>query len=370
MTDPATPFFLSSGAKSIRWSPEWVVLGQYGLDADYLAQILPRDQWVHAFGFSFSGQYQPPRANAGYFAFKQQSPDTEPAILLLPAVFAELRMLSIGIQMAGPNLTPETFAQGLAHLPEQPRPRRHLGLPRGGLQRAPGRAHRVVRRRRASRPPMTGPAPTGTTASATARASFPTGEPPISPDGLMTGPRRAVTAARCLVLGGLWLLTVVVPGTFRAGVVAQGLLAGSASGLLALGLVLIYRTTRIVNLAYQAMGACAAQLGATTYLHFHWPWAVSIATALVAGAAAGALTDLLLRRFENAPRLVVTVATIGLLQVFTAVQVLVPYLLGANTLVVAFPTGLSDASHVIGSTPFFGDDLLALIARPARPQPG
>ena len=175
----------------------------------------------------------------------------------------------------------------------------------------------------------------------------------------MTGARRAAAAAG-LGLGGLWLLTVVLPGTFRPGVVTQGLLAGSASGLLAIGLVLVYRTTRIVNLAYQAMGACAAQLAATTYLHFHWPWAVSIVVALVAGAVAGGLTDLLLRRFEHAPRLVVTVATIGLLQVFTAVQVLVPYLVGANTLVVGFPTGLSDASHVIGTTPFFGDDLLAL----------
>ena len=45
-------------------------------------------------------------------------------------------------------------------------------------------------------------------------------------------------------------------------------------------------------------------------------------------------------------------------------QVLVPYLIGANTLVVALPTGLSDTSHVIGSTPFFGDDLLALILVP------
>ena len=153
MTDPATPFFLSSGAQSIRWSPEWVVLGQYGLDADYLAQIFPREQWVHAFGFSYSGQYQPPRANAGYFAFKQQSPDTEPAILLLPAIYAELRMLAIGDPAGRAQPHPRDLRPGVALLPEhpragQPRPRGHLGLPGGGLQRAAGRAHRVVRRQR------------------------------------------------------------------------------------------------------------------------------------------------------------------------------------------------------------------------------
>ena len=74
-----------------------------------------------------------------------------------------------------------------------------------------------------------------------------------------------------LSLAGLGLLTAVLPDTFRAGVVVQGLLAGSACGLLAIGLVLIYRTTRVVNLAYQAMGACAAQLGATAYLHYGAP---------------------------------------------------------------------------------------------------
>jgi ABC-type branched-subunit amino acid transport system ATPase component/ABC-type branched-subunit amino acid transport system permease subunit len=160
-------------------------------------------------------------------------------------------------------------------------------------------------------------------------------------------------------------LTVLAPGVFRSGIVAQGVLAGSASGLLAVGLVLIFKTTGVVNLAYQAMGACAAQLGATAYLHYRLPWVVAICIALLGGAATGAGTDWLLRRFESAPRLVVTVATIGLLQVFTAVQVLVPHTLGANTLVVAFSTGLSSWSTLIGTTPFFGDDLLALALVPA-----
>jgi ABC-type branched-subunit amino acid transport system ATPase component/ABC-type branched-subunit amino acid transport system permease subunit len=162
----------------------------------------------------------------------------------------------------------------------------------------------------------------------------------------------------------VWVLTFAAPGTFRSGIVLQGVLAGSSSGLLALGLVLIFKTTGVVNLSYQAMGACAAQLGATAYLHYGWPWPVAIAVALIGGAAAGGATDLLLRRFEGAPRLVVTVATIGLLQVFTALQVLIPHLLGSATLVVSFPTGLSSHSRVVGTTPFFGDDLLALVLVP------
>jgi hypothetical protein len=113
LTDPATPFFFASGAQAIQWFPEWVVMGQPYLDFDYLAQIFPRQQWEHAIGFSFNGTVQPPRASDAYRAFKSQSPDTEPSMLILPAVYGELRMLALGVQLAGPNLTPETFAAGL-----------------------------------------------------------------------------------------------------------------------------------------------------------------------------------------------------------------------------------------------------------------
>ena len=187
MTDPATPFFLSSGAQSIRWSPEWVVLGQYGLDADYLAQILPREQWVHAFGFSYSGQYQPPRANAGYFAFKQQSPDTEPAILLLPAIYAELRMLAIGVQLAGPNLTPETFAQGLRSyrsIPEQGSlgPEGTWGFPEGDFS-APQDVRIVWFDGDAISPTNDRPGAYRDNGQRYRPGQLPSGEPPISPGG-------------------------------------------------------------------------------------------------------------------------------------------------------------------------------------------
>jgi hypothetical protein len=113
LTDPATPFFFASGAQAIQWFPEWVVMGQPYLDFDYLAQIFPRPQWEHAIGFSFNGAVQAPRASDAYRAYKSQSPGTEPSMLILPAVYGELRMLALGVQLAGPNLTPETFAAGL-----------------------------------------------------------------------------------------------------------------------------------------------------------------------------------------------------------------------------------------------------------------
>ena len=118
--------------------------------------------------------------------------------------------------------------------------------------------------------------------------------------------RGAVVAVVAVVL----LLSRVFPQSWPIGRIAQGAILGVATGLLALGIVLIYRTTRVINLAYGAMGACAAEVGVALFQTRHWPWLVCVAIAIAAGAVIGLIADAVLRRFANAPRLVVTVASI------------------------------------------------------------
>jgi ABC-type branched-subunit amino acid transport system ATPase component/ABC-type branched-subunit amino acid transport system permease subunit len=171
----------------------------------------------------------------------------------------------------------------------------------------------------------------------------------------------AVTAGAGVVVA---LMTVVFPGAWPAGLVVQGAVFGASAGLLALGLVLVYRTTRVINLSYGAMGAFAAEVGVFAYGKLHVPWGLCIVLAVAAGAGAGVGVDALLRRFDHAPRLVVTVATIGLLQVFTALQFGLPYLLHGSLVVPPFSTGLSHLRFAIGHTPFHGNDLLAVALVP------
>src|SRR5205085_9014174 len=52
-----------------------------------------------------------------------------------------------------------------------------------------------------------------------------------------------------------WVPGSPLPQRMPWGVVTQGLIFGTSYALLAMGLILIYRTTRIVNFAYGAMGA-------------------------------------------------------------------------------------------------------------------
>jgi ABC-type branched-subunit amino acid transport system ATPase component/branched-subunit amino acid ABC-type transport system permease component len=168
--------------------------------------------------------------------------------------------------------------------------------------------------------------------------------------------RRLLGAAGVLAL---WGLTVAFPVAWPRGLLLQGALFGASAGLLAVGLVLTYQTTRVINFSYGAMGACAAGVGTVAYQVHGLPWAVSVLLAVATGVGLGLVTDRVFRRFGNAPRLTVTVATVGLLQIFVGLQFAVSFWSGANPLIPRFSTGLSEHRRAIGTTPFTGNDLVA-----------
>ncbi|HEV3497868.1 MAG TPA: hypothetical protein VHA34_16115, partial [Actinomycetes bacterium] len=115
------------------------------------------------------------------------------------------------------------------------------------------------------------------------------------------------------------------PGAVPLGVVALGALLGTTTGLGAVGLVLIYRTTRVINFGYGAMGIVGAGAAAGAVNRYGLPWPVALAIGVATGAGVGAAFELaVVRRLATAPRLVLTVATIGLAQ---ALPGLTPYLL-------------------------------------------
>jgi ABC-type branched-subunit amino acid transport system permease subunit len=93
----------------------------------------------------------------------------------------------------------------------------------------------------------------------------------------------------------------------------QGIIFGLLNGLVAAGLVLVYRSSRIINFSQAAMGA----LGATFTFNFvrvsGWPYLVAFAAGIIVSVLVGLAVELLIiRRFFAAPRLAVTVLTIAL----------------------------------------------------------
>jgi ABC-type branched-subunit amino acid transport system ATPase component/ABC-type branched-subunit amino acid transport system permease subunit len=95
-------------------------------------------------------------------------------------------------------------------------------------------------------------------------------------------------------------------------VILLGTIIGLTYGLLAVGLVLIYRTNRIINFAHGHIGAFGAAFFGVAAVKWHLPYWVAFPMALIVAAATGAAAEAgVVRRLRNAPRLMSIVATLG-----------------------------------------------------------
>jgi len=103
--------------------------------------------------------------------------------------------------------------------------------------------------------------------------------------------RRSVRAQQVLfgvaVAVALLLLSAIFPHSFPRGILLKGAIFGLAAGLLAVGIILVYRTTKVINFAYGAMGSTAAESGIVAYQRAHLGWGLCVAIALVVGAIIG-----------------------------------------------------------------------------------
>ncbi|MHB8465758.1 MAG: ABC transporter permease subunit [Acidimicrobiales bacterium] len=104
-----------------------------------------------------------------------------------------------------------------------------------------------------------------------------------------------------------------------------GMLTGLTYAVLASGLVLVYRATKVINFAHGEIGAFGAALLAKLVLDEHWNFFLALAAMLALGGAIGAVIELgVIRRLFRAPRVIVLVATIGVSQLAFVAQLLLP----------------------------------------------
>jgi len=113
--DPVMLVFLTSKVREQGMQPEWVNTGVAFSDQDLVGQLMDPASWSRNFGISFAGPVAPLRGSIAYAAYKSIRAD-EPSVTA-ELVYYQLQMLAIGIQMAGPNLTPETFEAGMFDYP-------------------------------------------------------------------------------------------------------------------------------------------------------------------------------------------------------------------------------------------------------------
>ena len=109
--DPIFPVYLSGAAAQQGYYPEFVEIGAALVDQDYVGQLYNQAFFAHAIGISPNAPTLPYTQTIGYAAYKTQRTD-EPSFFV-NQIYLQLDMLAIGIQMAGPSLSPNSFQQGM-----------------------------------------------------------------------------------------------------------------------------------------------------------------------------------------------------------------------------------------------------------------
>jgi branched-chain amino acid transport system permease protein len=128
-----------------------------------------------------------------------------------------------------------------------------------------------------------------------------------------------------------WLISSAKGGhTVPVGLlIGYGLVLGCGAGLSAIGLVLVYRSARIINFSQAAYGTNAVLLYLLLAGSEHWSYWLAFPVAVVATAAVAALVELLvIRKFSDGSRLVLTLVTVVVLQLLDGFGALLPRAFG------------------------------------------
>lgn len=114
--DPLTPAALTHEATAQDYHPEWILGPNVAADSAVFARSYDQDQWAHGFGMALNGARGDLDLDDAWrvyrWAYGEDPPTTNAPVLEPP-----LRQMFIGIHLAGPNLTPATFRDGLFRFP-------------------------------------------------------------------------------------------------------------------------------------------------------------------------------------------------------------------------------------------------------------
>ena len=186
---------------------------------------------------------------------------------------------------------------------------------------------------------------------------------------LLTDPRtRRAALTVALVLVGLVVARMTDFET-PLPVIALGSIIGITYGLLAVGLVLVFRSNRIINFAHGEVGAFAAAIFGLLTVKYGLPYYVILPLALLIGAGTGAAAEVgVVRRLRNAPKLMSIVATLGVGQFLVLFGLLLNSQAGAGSLfpqppgLPVFELGALRVTQAYSGMLFFGPVAVVLLA--------
>jgi ABC-type branched-subunit amino acid transport system ATPase component/ABC-type branched-subunit amino acid transport system permease subunit len=156
---------------------------------------------------------------------------------------------------------------------------------------------------------------------------------------------------------------MAVVGTWiTSQLVFNGVIAGLEFGLLAMGIVLIYRATRVINFAVGNMGLVGASLLALLAIEYDIPFWLAALAALAVGTLFGAVMELVvIRRLFYAPRVIVLVATIGISGLALAIVAAYPEITDFSA---PYPPAIDNTWSDVAGVRVTGAQLAVLVSVP------
>ncbi len=115
--DPIMPIYLTKACDEIGYYPEWVITGTVFTDTSTLGRYYDQKEWAHAFGITSLAVPTPIELGDAYTLYRWYYGSAPPAPRTAPVLLPPIEELFDGIEMAGPHLTGDSFAQGMFRLP-------------------------------------------------------------------------------------------------------------------------------------------------------------------------------------------------------------------------------------------------------------
>lgn len=171
----------------------------------------------------------------------------------------------------------------------------------------------------------------------------------------------APTVAPPLAIVALQLIVFPVP----SGIFVRGIVIGGLTALVSLGMALIHRSNRILNFAQADLGGVPAVLVLMLMTAWGWSYWLAVPAGLVAAPLVGGIVEaVVIRRFRHAPRLILTVATLGLSQVLAACALLMPRLWTDERVLAPRIEAPFAVSITVGGVVFNANDVIAMVVVP------
>jgi ABC-type branched-subunit amino acid transport system ATPase component/ABC-type branched-subunit amino acid transport system permease subunit len=155
---------------------------------------------------------------------------------------------------------------------------------------------------------------------------------------------------------------VVIATWITKQLVFNGAVSGLVIGLLAIGIVLIYRSTRVINFAVGNMGLVGASLLALLVVNWSVPFWLAAIGSLIVGTLFGVVMELaVVRRLFYAPRVIMLVATIGIAGLAQAIITAYPTLKDEGA---AYPVAIDTTWDDVFGIQVTGAQLAVLLVVP------